>query len=267
MLASIFWPEGALASFHSAVTAVLSLPPYEAGCTCLCRLRHGRSHASGEALRSRPAPHDRHWDIPYDPWESARPRHPGDYHAIDGRLSAHGERPGAFGSPLPARSPPPPPVQRHTVMAHPHNRSPPFAHTGFPSPQRDYAGDRLLHRHSILLQRGRPEEERLIIRRPLSPERLSQPDIWYSAEHMNGGTHAAARRVEYDHHPVPSYRPVDNHTARRDQPRELPLDRDPYWLLSPNAPRRTESLLQGARGATPPRGHEPRAPVRSHAPR
>ena len=267
MLATILWPEGALASFRSAVTAVLSLPPYEVGCTCLCRLRHERGHASGEALRSRPAPHDRHWDIPYEPWESARPRRPGDFHFIDGRLSAHGERSRAFGSPLPARSPPPPPVQRHTVMAHPHDRSLLFTHTAFLSPQRDYPDERLPHRHSILLQRGRPEGERLIIRRPLSPERLSQAETWYPAERMNGGTHAAARRVEYDHHPVPSYRPADNHTARRDRPQELPLDRDPYWPLSPDAPPHTKSLLQGARGATPPRGREPRAPALSRAPR
>lgn len=229
---------------------------------CMRRVRpeRERGHMPEDAYYGRPGLHDRHWEDNREHWEPARYRHPGNFHLLDERPSPYAEHRRSLEAHMHARSPPPPRSHPRMDPFAPHlrERSPPHAHAGGPWPPfpHDYLDDRPSPQRSVLVQRAGPEAERLVIRRPLSPEHHSPPESWYRV-------HPADRRVEYSPRPLPVYGPIAHHGP----PRELLHEGGPHWHPSPERGLHRDSVLRAARGAVSPRPHEHKEPARAPAPR
>ena len=196
-------------------------------------------------------PRDSYLERSHSLWESAHYRHPSASHSLPERLESRDGRAGSFDGQLHPTSPSLVRERTHAHMSHPRARllaPEPVGGLWLPQPG-EYADDRPPPQRRILLQRAGPEEERLIIRRPLSPERHSPADAWY-LDSVNGGL-AASRRVEYDPRPSSDYPLVKIDGVWRHVPPSSPRKRSAYRRHSPDAGH--HSILHAARGATLPR--------------
>ncbi len=227
-------------------------------------MRLERSFYSPErAYYSMRDPHDKYLERSHSLWDSAHHRHPSDPSSLPERLEPRDGHAGSFDGQLHPRSPSLLRERTHAHMSHPRARllaPEPAAGLWLPQPG-EYADERPPPQRRILLQRAGPEEERLIIRRPLSPERGSPSDAQY-LDSVNGGL-AASRRVEYDPRPSSDYQLVKDHGVWRRGPLSSSGERSSYRRLSPDAGR--HSILHAARGASlPPEAPEPSSRMRRY---
>lgn len=200
---------------------------------------------------SMPDPCDGYLERGHKSWEPAHYRHPGDNRSLPERPEPYEGRAGSFDGHLHPTPSSLRPERTHVHMSHARGRL--LAHEAagdlwLPQPG-EYAESRPPPQRRILLQRAGPEEERLIIRRPLSPERCSPSDAWY----LDAADHglAASRRVEYDPRPMPGYPPVKDRGVWRPVPLSPPRVRSSYRRRSPDTGH--QSILYAARGAASPR--------------
>ena len=234
---------------------------------CLLRTQLERSYyPHGGPYHSITAPRDRHLDSGREPWESARYRQPSDHALLLEWPEAHSERTRSYDGRLHSSSLPLPRMDASSYAPHVRALSPSHAHVADPWLLHiaDYADKRQPRQ---LQQRPVPEEERLVIRRPLSPEPCRAADAWYS-------NYSASRRVEYDPRPVAGYCPADDYPSQRSLPLLPPQERTSYRHQSPDAGHRLpppqerssyrhqspdaghRSILHAARGVSPPRADD-----------
>ena len=224
----------------------------------MCRMRLDRSYYSPEPpYHSMHGSYEGYLDSGHRFGEPARYSHPSESYYLPELLparEAHNGRPSREASSR---------LAERTYMHEPHSRGrlldPLPSRDLWPPQPAEYADDRQLPQRRMLLQRAAPEEERLIIRRPLTPERYSLREAWYP-EAVDGSL-AAKRRVEFDPRPLAGYPPVKDHDDWRHNPLPSKHERSSYRRRSPG--RGHHSILRAAKGASSPAPHEASEPSRT----
>ena len=196
-----------------------------------------------DSFHSRPAPEEPPWD------SGARYWYPGERDELDRRMRQYPERSVALGGrvrsgplPMPHMLPPADPY-----AARFRERSPP--ELPWPALLREYPVDRAPPQRSIMLEQAGRTEQRIVIRRPLSPDYGASPHAWHHRQ--ADGPHRPSRRGQADLiAPPPGY--ADEHLGRRESARRMLPEGGPYWEGSPRPDHARESVLHASRGPEHP---------------
>ena len=208
----------------------------------VCRMRSERLYLPEDGFHSRHAPNGPAW--------VSKPRYwvPGEHSEPDRRMRQYPERSVAYSGRMHSGSLPMPHMLTPAELYAPHfrERSPP--QLAWPALLREYPAERAPPQRSIMLEPAGRAEQRIIIRRPLSPDYRASPHAWHR-EHADG-PRAASRRMDAGLCAAPGY--ADEHPGRRVSARRVLPEGGPYWEDSPRPDHAREGVLRAPRGPEHP---------------